>query len=88
MSGPDDNIYADSPITHNHNYPAPQENWLVKAAAGAVLLATGVGAGYGVSLLASGTKDVVKDVVVPAETPKPAERPAVTIGGYELRLGK
>lgn len=61
---------------------------VAKLGIGAGLMATGIGAPVAAWMLASGTKDVVKEVVAPTETPKPAERPAVNIGGYELRLGK
>lgn len=84
-----DTVLGDMTTTHIH-HAAPSS--LGKMLLGAGLLATGIGIPAGAWMIASGAKEsIVKpsdppDVSVPVE--KPSERPAVSIGGYELRLGK
>lgn len=60
--GEDLNLYIDSPQTHIHEEKSKKGNGLLKAAAGAALLATGVGGGAGLAMLLQGGKEVVDDV--------------------------
>lgn len=84
-----DTVLGDMTTTHIHHAPPSS---LGKMLLGAGLIATGIGIPAGAWMIASGAKDAIvkpsdpPEVSVPAE--KPSERPAVTIGGYELRLGK
>lgn len=84
-----DTVLGDMTTTHIH-HAAPSS--LGKMLLGAGLIATGIGIPAGAWMIASGAKDaIVKPsdppaVSVPVE--KSSERPAVNIGGYELRLGK
>lgn len=90
MPAEDETAYIDSPVTNHIHHAAPSS--LGKILLGAGLLATGIGIPAGAWMIASGAKDATTKpsdppvVSVPVE--KPSERPAVTIGGYELRLGK
>lgn len=84
-----DTVLGDMTTTHIHHAPPSS---LGKILLGAGLLATGIGIPAGAWMIASGAKEATTKpsdppaFSVPVE--KPSERPAVTIGGYELRLGK
>jgi hypothetical protein len=84
-----DTVLGDMTTVHHHHQAAPSQ--LGKILLGAGLLATGIGVPAGAWMIASGASDAIKKpsnppALVPVE--KPQERPAVNIGGYELRLGK
>lgn len=87
-----DTVLGDMTTVHNHHQAAPSQ--LGKILLGAGLLATGIGIPVGAWMIASGAHDALTKpsdppaVSVLPEKPKSEERPAVSIGGYELRLGK
>lgn len=60
----DDGVHVGDVTNHYHEKPKKDEktSGLLKAAAGAALLATGVGGGAGLAMFLQGGKDVIDDV--------------------------